>query len=135
MPTPAQHEPPPVTANHRAFRVLVRNELFRRVELAARRRYRELGELDGAGGWDEERWRTALEPYFAEHGELGTGPDARGPAFFAVNEAAAPRRWRVVQTLDDPDGHRDWAIVAEVDLDASDAGGVAATTVLSVGPL
>ena len=29
--------PPPVTANPRAFRVLVRNALFRRVELAARR--------------------------------------------------------------------------------------------------
>ena len=27
-----------------------------------------------------ERWREALEPYFAEHGDIGTGPDARGPA-------------------------------------------------------
>ena len=48
--------PPPVTANARAFRVLVRNELFRRVELAAQRRVDELGELDGDAGWDGERW-------------------------------------------------------------------------------
>ena len=34
-----------VTANERAFRVLVRNALFRRVELVALRRYAELGEL------------------------------------------------------------------------------------------
>jgi hypothetical protein len=45
--------PPPVTANKRAFRVLVRNALFRRVELAALRRYDELGELDADAGWDE----------------------------------------------------------------------------------
>ncbi len=52
--------PPPVTSNVRAFRVLVRNALFRRVELAARRRWFELGELDGDGGWDAEAWREAL---------------------------------------------------------------------------
>ena len=46
---------PPVTANLRAFRVLVRNALFRRVELAARRNYYELGELDQASGWSAER--------------------------------------------------------------------------------
>ena len=43
-----------MTSNLRAFRVLVRNAMFRRVELAARRRWDELGELDGdvrlAGG-------------------------------------------------------------------------------------
>ena len=36
--------PPAVTGNARAFRVLVRNALFRRVELAALRRYNDLGE-------------------------------------------------------------------------------------------
>ncbi|HVX45606.1 MAG TPA: DUF3516 domain-containing protein, partial [Mycobacteriales bacterium] len=48
---PVDEKPPPVTTNSRAFRVLVRNQLFRRVELAARRRYVELGELDGDDGW------------------------------------------------------------------------------------
>ncbi|MDQ1507896.1 MAG: hypothetical protein QOD57_5623, partial [Actinomycetota bacterium] len=72
--------PPPVTANTRAFRVLVRNELFRRVELAALRRYDTLGELDGDTGWTEQRWHDALAGYFADHTDIGTGPDARGPA-------------------------------------------------------
>src|SRR5262249_5481804 len=54
--------PPPVTGNKRAFRVLVRNELFRRVQLAALRRYDELGALDAEAGWDAEAWEDALEP-------------------------------------------------------------------------
>ena len=49
--------PPAVTRNVRAFRVLVRNALFRRVELAALGRYDELGELDGESGWDADAWR------------------------------------------------------------------------------
>ena len=39
----AADRPPAVTGNKRAFRVLVRNALFRRVELAALRRWDELG--------------------------------------------------------------------------------------------
>ena len=39
-------EPKPITANERAFRVLVRNAMFRRVELASLRRWIDLGELD-----------------------------------------------------------------------------------------
>ena len=41
----------------------MRNAMFRRVELAARRRWAELGELDGDVGWTAERWSAALEPY------------------------------------------------------------------------
>ena len=57
----ADATPPAVTANARAFRVLVRNALFRRVELAALRRYDELGELDGEAGWDAEAGQDALD--------------------------------------------------------------------------
>ncbi len=48
--SPLDDAPPPVTANRRAFAVMVRNELFRRVELVSLRRFEELGEMDGAGG-------------------------------------------------------------------------------------
>ena len=34
-----------------------------------------------------------------------------------------PRTWTVRQIIDDPEGHHDFAIVATVDLDASDAAG------------
>ena len=83
-PPPLDEGPAAVTANPRAFRVLLRNALFRRVELAALRRWDELGALDAEAGRDAVRWEAALEPYFAEHGyddrSIGTGPDARGPA-------------------------------------------------------
>jgi superfamily II RNA helicase len=125
----ADHAPPPVTANVRAFRVLVRNQLFRRVEAAARRRLAELHGLD-----PEVPWAEALEAYFGEHDAIGTGPDARGPAYFALDESGG-RTWKVVQTFDDPAGHRDWAITATVDLDASDESGTAAVRVVDVGRL
>ncbi|MCO1575448.1 DUF3516 domain-containing protein [Crossiella sp. SN42] len=126
--------PPPVTANPRAFRVLVRNELFRRVELAARRDYYTLGELDAHAGWDAERWREALEPYFEEYDEIGTGPNARGPALLMINQDEHPGQWVVRQAFDDPAGDHDWAITAEVDLAASDEAGSAVVHVTQVAP-
>jgi superfamily II RNA helicase len=130
---PVDHRPPPVTANARAFRVLVRNALFRRVELAARRRWDELGELDAGAGWDAGSWRQAMEPYFDEHGEIGTGADARGPQLLIIDQQ--PDRWDVRQILDDPAGHHDWVINAEVDLPASDEAGIAVLRVTAVGQL
>jgi superfamily II RNA helicase len=124
--------PPAVTGNVRAFRVLVRNALFRRVELAALRRYDELGDLDGDAGWDADRWAAAMETYFAEYGELGTGPDARGPALLHIT--AGPAAWTVRQVFDDPDGDHDWGIDATVDLAASDEAGTAVVTITNVGP-
>ena len=56
--------PKSVTRNTRAFRILVRNALFRRVMLAALRRYDELGELDAADGWTARAWEDALDGYF-----------------------------------------------------------------------
>jgi hypothetical protein len=125
-------QPPPVTANPRAFRVLVRNALFRRVELAALRRYDELGELDTGTGWDAGAWAGALEPYFAEHDEIGTGADARGPSLLIIDEHRD--HWSVRQILDDPAADHDWGISARVDLAASDEAGAAVLRVTGVGP-
>ncbi len=125
--------PPPVTANVRAFRVLVRNALFRRVELAALRRWDALGELDAEAGFDADAWREALEPYFEEFSEIGTGPDARGPALLMIDEQ--PGRWVVRQILDDPEGNHDWGLSAEVDLAASDEAGTAVVRLTAVNQL
>jgi hypothetical protein len=122
-----------VTSNVRAFRVLVRNAMFRRVSLAALRRYDELGELDGDSGWHADDWAAALEPYFAEHGELGTGPNARGPAMLIIETARD--RWTVRQIFDDPAGDHDWGISAEVDLAESDQQGAAAIRITAVSSL
>ncbi|HSI94426.1 MAG TPA: DUF3516 domain-containing protein [Jiangellaceae bacterium] len=120
-----------VTANHRAFRVMVRNEMFRRVELAARRRWDELGALDGESGWDAAAWADALEPYYEEHADIGIDANARGPALLIISEAAD--HWSVRQIIDDPAGHHDWAITARIDLAGSDAAGGAVVEVVDVG--
>ena len=60
---PAADVTPPVpeniTANERAFTVLVRNAMFRRVELAALNRWQQLGELEAEAGstMTAEDWR------------------------------------------------------------------------------
>ena len=129
----AADRPPAVTGNKRAFRVLVRNALFRRVELAALRRWEELGSLDADAGFDAEAWASALAPYFASHDEIGTGADARGPGLLILEEQ--PGAWAARQIFDDPAGDHDWGFSATVDLDASDEAGVAVVTVTSVGQL
>jgi superfamily II RNA helicase len=131
--SPVDDRPPPVTANTRAFRVLVRNALFRRVELAALRRTVDLGDLDAESGWDADRWADALDRYFEEYDEIGTGPDARGPALLIIEEKAGT--WAVRQIFADPAGDHDWGISAEVDLAASDEAGAAVVTVTDVSQL
>jgi hypothetical protein len=126
--------PPAVTRNVRAFRVLVRNALFRRVELAALRRWDELGDLDEHAGWDADAWADALAPYFAEHGEISTGADARGPAMLIIDDSSAGV-WRVRQIFDDPSGDHDWGFSAEVDLGGSDDAGEAVIWITAVGAL
>jgi hypothetical protein len=126
-------EPKSLTGNTRAFRVIVRNALFRRVTLAALRRYGELGELDAADGWTASAWEEALDAYFDLHDDIGTGPDARGPAMLIIDEGTTT--WTVRQIFDDPAGDHDWGISATVDLAASDEAGAAVIRVTDVGQL
>ncbi|MEV5571623.1 DUF3516 domain-containing protein [Spirillospora sp. NPDC052269] len=122
-----------VTANTRAFRVLVRNAMFRRVELAALEHYRDLGELDPDFGADA--WADAMDGYFEEHDELLTGPNARGPKLLQIEEVPEDELWRVRQVFDDPEGHHDWGVSAEVDLAGSDQAGEAVIRVTAVDRL
>jgi superfamily II RNA helicase len=131
----AHHEPPPpprpISAQERPFRVMVRNAMFRKVELAARDDVDGLVRLERAAAdrtdppleveMTRSAWDAALEDYYAEHGSISTGADARGPDLLRIEVDG--RQWNVRQTLDDPAAHRDWVIDARVDLDASDEAG------------
>ncbi|RWR20026.1 DUF3516 domain-containing protein [Microbacterium enclense] len=120
--------PPSILTNHRAFVVLVRNEMFRRVQLAALQRDDDLVELD-----PDADWPAALDSYFDEHDTIGTGGASRSSAYVAIDEsAAAEGLWRVEQTIDDPAGDHDWRIRAEVDLAASEEEGTAVVRVTEV---
>jgi hypothetical protein len=126
-------KPRPLSGNERAFTAMVRNALFRRVELFARQRWAELGELDRGSGWNAQRWAEVGEEYFAEHADVGTGPDARGPAMLIIERE--PEAWRVRQILDDPAGDHDWGFTVEVDLAASDEEGAAVLRLVDAGRL
>jgi hypothetical protein len=120
--------PRPLSQQERAFKVMIRNAMWRRVELVARDDLDGLALLEEADAvrvdpprevlMTKEAWDAALEDYYAEHDTVGTDADARGPDLFVV-ERSGPR-WPVRQTLADPAGHHDWVIEAEVDVDASD---------------
>jgi hypothetical protein len=114
----------PVTRNERAFRTLVRNALWRRVQLLALRRFGELRELD-----PDVDWEAGLAAYLEDHAEVETGADARGPSFFRLEGNA------VTQVLKDPDGDHDWALHATVDAEASAESGEAVVRVTSLAPL
>jgi superfamily II RNA helicase len=120
--------PRPLSQQDRAFRVMIRNAMWRRVELVARDDVPGLAALEEADAarvdpprevvMTRDAWDAAIEDYYAEHDSLGTSGDARGPDLFVVEKTG--RRWPVRQTHADPAGHHDWVIEAEVDAEASD---------------
>ena len=130
---PGADEPPDVTRNRRAFRVMVRNATFRWVQLLARRRYQELAEELGAsavsGGptWTADALAEALAPYWEEHDEILIDADARSGSRVLFDDDG-----EVVQILSDPDGYFEWRLVASVDTDASRAEGTAVLSLLSI---
>lgn len=119
--------PPSVLTNRRAFLVLVRNELFRRIQLAALQKDDDLAALD-----PEVDWSAALDAYFDEHDEILTGGPSRSPRLVDIDEDPASGIWRVEQTIDDPAGDHDWRIRGEVDLAASEEAGTAIVRVTEV---
>ncbi len=120
--------PRPLTGNQRAFTAMVRNALFRRVQLFARRRWEELGAMDTDA---RELWEDAGRAYFDEHDFVGTDATARGPALLIIDRQ--PDVWRVRQILDDPAGDHDWGFDVEVDLQASDEEGSAVLRLVGAG--
>ncbi|HOB80673.1 MAG TPA: DUF3516 domain-containing protein [Ornithinibacter sp.] len=120
-----------LSANPRALRVMVRQSMFRRVELLALRRYAALAAL--GGGLSDAAWSAAHEAYLDDYDDFGTGPQARGPALLRIDDSDA-RVWLVEQILDDPEGDHDWRITAELDVAATDEAGELVLTVTGLGP-
>ena len=122
-----------LTTNTRAFRILVRNELFRRVQYAALENYDALGELDRDQGFTDDAWADAMDGYFADHDELLTGADARSADLLLIEQTTTT--WTVRQIFDDPAGDHDWGISATIDLAESDDHGEAVVHVTGVNRL
>lgn len=143
------------TRNRHAFRVAVRREMFRRVELMARDDVEALGRLDASSGWGEDRWDEVLGRYWDEYDWIGTDTSARAISLAPLDEApdetalaaagvserlrealeaSGKQVWLATQVLEDPDDDHDWRLTALVDLAECDREGRAVVHLLSVGP-
>lgn len=121
------------SANTKLFTAEIRNAMFHRVLLAERADYAELGRLDAESGFDEKAWETAIEDFYDEYGDLLVDQTARGREYIDIVPGSTT--WSVRQILADPDGNRDWAIDAEVDVAASDETGDVVVRILAVGEI
>jgi hypothetical protein len=113
---------------------MVRNAMFRRVELVARDDLDGLMALERAAAdrtdpprevlMTRSAWDEAIEAYYGDHDAVDMGPDARSPQLLTreagTDEETGARVWRVRQTVHDPAGDHDWVVEAVADLDATD---------------
>ncbi|MFW9248730.1 DEAD/DEAH box helicase [Corynebacterium striatum] len=114
-------DPTALTSNRRAFSIMVRNYMFRLVQLFTLEKEERLAELLD---YLEEipDFGAALDDYFDEYDDIDSGPAARGPEFFRLS-GQDTRSWQVRQIIKDPEGDHGYQFVAVVDLDASDEAG------------
>ena len=134
--SPTPDDRPDVTAEPRAFRVMVRNEVFRWVQLLARREHAALAEVPAVGdqAWAAEAVAEAIAPYWDDFAEIPTDAHARGAGFFVLDDSGGTGAdaWPVTQTIADPDGFHEWVLEGTVDLTASREEGRAVVTLKAI---
>ncbi|MDO4910803.1 MAG: DUF3516 domain-containing protein [Corynebacterium sp.] len=114
-------DPDALSANKRAFGIMIRNLMFRLVDLFA---WEKEDDLDAAVDYLDERpdWGAAMDDYFDEYTDVDLGPDARGPQYFTVESESADE-WVVRQIIKDPKDDKAFAFVATIDVPESDRAG------------
>lgn len=133
-------DPTALTANQRAFSIMVRNYFFRLAQLFALEKEERLADLLD---YLEEipDFGRALDDYFDDYDDIDTGPAARGQEYFVLDKGdtgsgargvGGSRSWTVRQILKDPEGDNSYQLVGTVDLDASDEAGEVRLSELSV---
>jgi len=124
--------PVDITTNARAFGVMVRNEVFRWVQMLAAQQYHAAAEhlASGAGGWSASDLESAMAPYWEEFDDILVDSAARGSNMFTLTRGTDPTkasdpsgqdtdRWAVEQVLADPDEFGEWRLSGHVDIEAS----------------
>ncbi len=120
-----------LSAQTKVLRTMVRAAMWQRIEHFAFEREARLAELDGGSGWDRSRWATVMDEYYDIYDEVGIDGPARSPQLLQITEES--KLWRIRQVLADPDGNHDWAIEAELDLEATDEAGEPVLAITHVG--
>lgn len=110
--------PTTVVDDERAFKVMVRNQIFEWTQRLSRRQGYDALLVNPV---DPERFAAiedisaALSGYWESFDQIGLGPDARSPSRFVYE----PRIQRVAQIFHDPEETNEWRIEAVVDIEAS----------------
>lgn len=114
-----------VVEDRRGLTVLVRNAMFRRVQLMDLDKPDELGALDKDWGYGVHEWEDTLDDYYDEHEYVNIDAKARSGELFILDESKenSEHAWKVRQIIDDSDGDHDWAITGTVDLDTTQSSG------------
>ena len=114
-----------VVEDRRGLTVLVRNAMFRRVQLMDLDKPDELGALDKDWGYGVHEWEDTLDDYYDEHEYVNIDAKARSGELFILDESKenSSHSWKVRQIIDDSDGDHDWAITGTVDLDTTQSSG------------
>ncbi len=110
-----------ITSDERAWRVMVRNEAFRLVELLARSADHTATGLASLAE-DTDDLDLAIEDYFGEYDAVITDADARAArnVDFDPDPSGAGQ---VTQTISDPEEHYEWVLQADVDVESSNEQG------------
>lgn len=119
-PTEEELPPPPldITRDRKAFRMLVRAEIYSFLrELGAGRYLESLALLspDSASEWDAARLDSAFAGFYQEHTRIRLDAPARNVQNTRFDEEN-PERWKIEQRLVDPEELNDWYVFLEVDL-------------------
>jgi hypothetical protein len=137
----APAEPPDITRDPKAFTASIRTRAFAFLRAWSLGRDASALEVmdapEDADGrsWTEERLRAARDAYLAEHATARLDPEARNLRHTRVESSPDGARWRVQQTLVDPEGFNDWILEIEADLAASRSAGEPILRLLRIGEL
>jgi len=111
-------KPLDISADPRTFAALVRAELHRLVQALARKAYEEAVACVRPAEeqpWTPERFEAELAPYYEEYDRIVFDHSAR-LSHHTHLEPDGPHRWRVAQTLVDPEADGTWSLRGVVDL-------------------
>lgn len=135
------NEPEDVTRNKRSFTTFIRTDLFSILRgLAMRQCQAALDTLDStldAEGveWSVPRLEQLLLAYSKDHERILLDPEARNLRHTYIKTSDDQKSWIVRQTVVDPEGHNDWSLDLEVDLNLSRALGKPHLRLLGFGPI
>ena len=114
-----------VTRDTKTFTAAIRNRIFSFLRGLVNGEFEQaLSHLSSVNdsennSWTDERLKSALDAFYAEHERICLDSNARNLRHTYVTPLDDKRTWRVQQMLVDPEEHNDWVAEFIVDLAAS----------------